>query len=124
MKKIISIFTLTLIWMMSWGQTLKLMNYYLLEPDGLILWHHEYIYDDNYNLLRIDQKIANRNQFDLISPNLIDSFENNFNELRKKYPEDINNITDVRERLYIDIINKIQANCGIIDIVDLRGVNI
>ncbi len=81
-------------------------------------------YNSDILISQIDQKIANRNQFDLISPNLIDSFENNFNELRKKYPEDINNITDVRERLYIDIINKIQANCGIIDIVDLGGVNI
>ena len=62
-------------------------------------------YNSDILISQIDQKIANRNQFDLISPNLIDSFENNFNELRKKYPEDINNITDVRERLYIDIIN-------------------
>lgn len=54
--KTILIFILMLVGMMSCGQTLKLMNVFIWNQDGHLLWHYEYTYDDNFNLERIDKE--------------------------------------------------------------------
>ncbi len=66
-------------------------------------------YNSDYVMNLIEDNIKNRFKYNILlaNPNIVYSFEMNFKDLMERYPSDVENIMQVREERYSDIISLI-----------------
>lgn len=71
-------------------------------------------FNSGYVLSLVQSQLADRyNPINPYKPNIIKSFEDNFNDLKNEYPFDVGNIEKIRLEVFDDIIKMISSSCDI-----------